>query len=218
MSTMAASSDAPLVLLVATDDSPAAAAAIRAARDLILRLQGRVDVHIVCVYEPPHGADVVFDAIGATRAEVTGDALHAETQFDARMRAVARDLPVPVQGHFHVGKAAEAIVQLAAELGAGLVVIGSHGRTGFARAVLGSVAETVSRSAPCPVLIVRSPETPTEVAIEPPCTACVAARAESAGQRMWCERHAQHHPRARTHVSVRPTVDIGSQLIRTPAR
>ena len=53
------------------------------------------------------------------------------------------------------GSAATAILSAASELPAQLLVVGNHGRTGLNRVALGSVAETVVRSAPCSVLIVR---------------------------------------------------------------
>ena len=49
-----------------------------------------------------------------------------------------------------------AILQAASEWGADLIVIGSHGRDGLTRALLGSVAEGVMRQAPCPVLVVKA--------------------------------------------------------------
>ena len=54
------------------------------------------------------------------------------------------------------GDARDVINQTADELGADLIVMGTHGRRGVSRALLGSVAETVVRSAPCPVLTVRT--------------------------------------------------------------
>ena len=46
---------------------------------------------------------------------------------------------------------------MARELGADLIVMGTHGRTGLRRLLMGSVAERVVREAPCPVLTVRTP-------------------------------------------------------------
>jgi nucleotide-binding universal stress UspA family protein len=54
------------------------------------------------------------------------------------------------------GNPAEEIVKTAKNWPADLIVIGSHGRTGMRRALLGSVAEAVMRGAPCPVLVVRA--------------------------------------------------------------
>ena len=53
------------------------------------------------------------------------------------------------------GDAKDVINQTAIELGADLIVMSTHGRSGISRALLGSVTETVVRSAPCPVLTVR---------------------------------------------------------------
>jgi universal stress protein A len=54
-----------------------------------------------------------------------------------------------------VGKPAAEIVNAAKEWPADVIVIGSHGRAGVTRVLLGSVAEAVMRHAPCPVLVVR---------------------------------------------------------------
>lgn len=48
------------------------------------------------------------------------------------------------------------IIEAAAKVGAGMIVMGTHGRHGLPRALLGSVAEKVVRSAPCPVLTVHA--------------------------------------------------------------
>ncbi len=53
------------------------------------------------------------------------------------------------------GKPLNEILSVAEEIGADLIVMGTHGRKGFRRAILGSVAEGVLRRAPCPVLTVR---------------------------------------------------------------
>jgi len=53
-------------------------------------------------------------------------------------------------------EAYQAITKLAAEQKADMIVIGSHGRTGLRRLLMGSVAETVIGYAPCPVLVVKS--------------------------------------------------------------
>jgi len=54
-----------------------------------------------------------------------------------------------------LGSADTEIVEVAKEIGADLIVIGTHGRTGLAHFFLGSVAEKIVRTAPCPVLTVR---------------------------------------------------------------
>jgi len=64
----------------------------------------------------------------------------------------------PVLEFIPVGRPSEEIVKVAREWSADLLVIGSHGRGGMQRALLGSVAETVMRHAPCPLVVVRSKE------------------------------------------------------------
>lgn len=71
---------------------------------------------------------------------------------------------VPVIMASHSGDAAVEIVRHAKECGADLIVVGTHGQTGFTRKLLGSVAERVTRTAPCPVLTVP----PTSLAVEEP--------------------------------------------------
>jgi nucleotide-binding universal stress UspA family protein len=59
--------------------------------------------------------------------------------------------------HLEVGDPAVSIVQAAHRVSADLVVMGTHGRTGARRMVLGSVAERVVRLSPCPVLVIPNP-------------------------------------------------------------
>lgn len=54
------------------------------------------------------------------------------------------------------GETATEIIKVASSWSADLIVIGSHGRGGLNRLILGSVAESVMRSAPCPVLVIRA--------------------------------------------------------------
>jgi nucleotide-binding universal stress UspA family protein len=61
---------------------------------------------------------------------------------------------VPVRTQAGIGPPSDEIVRYAAEMRADLIVMGTHGRTGLRRALLGSVAEKVVRHAPCPVLTV----------------------------------------------------------------
>ena len=58
----------------------------------------------------------------------------------------------------HIGTPCEEIVSFAREREIDLIVMGTHGRTGIARVLIGSVAEKVVRKAPCPVLTVHHPE------------------------------------------------------------
>ena len=64
---------------------------------------------------------------------------------------------IPVHHAFLEGDPATEITRYAADVGVDVIVIGTHGRTGIDRLVLGSVAEKVMREAPCSVLVVKLP-------------------------------------------------------------
>ena len=72
--------------------------------------------------------------------------------------ARARAKGVTVRPVMRTGSPAKEIVDTVTEEGADLVVMGTHGRGGVSRVLLGSVADRVIRLAPCPVLTVRTPE------------------------------------------------------------
>ncbi len=128
---------------------------------------------------------------------------HALARIEDLGRRVGKQITFrKLYSHFRLGAAAEQLVQLASDLDADLVVVGTHGRSGMKRLVLGSVAGRVVALARCPVWIVRQKDhlglgkVPD---IEPPCKDCVAKRAETAGATFWCERHSEHHVRAHAY-------------------
>lgn len=76
-------------------------------------------------------------------------------------RALATSLAVETETQLrdlHGGRVADAIVHEAREAGCDLIVIGTHGRRGLSRALLGSDAERVLRQSHVPVLLVREPQ------------------------------------------------------------
>lgn len=83
------------------------------------------------------------------RAQESLDALEAQARGDGADAAAA------VEGRVVEGHPAPAILKTAGEVGAGLIVMGCHGRTGVQRLIMGSVAEAVLRSAGCPTLVVK---------------------------------------------------------------
>ena len=72
--------------------------------------------------------------------------------------SAARAEGMTVRTIVRTGSANEEIVNLATDEGAELIIMGTHGRTGLNRMLLGSVADRVVRLARCPVLTVRTPE------------------------------------------------------------
>ena len=81
-----------------------------------------------------------------------------EAKVEARLYEIALtdlDDTRPVDVKIAVGKPAEEILRVAGEEAVALIVMGAHGHTGLAHVLLGSTAETVLRTAPCPVFTVR---------------------------------------------------------------
>jgi universal stress protein A len=126
-------------ILIAVDDQPLAPGAAEFGRQLSPALDGEIGLINV------NDASVEFG-----RAEQDSKRL-----TDVRERL---SLPASTVQFVQAGQPAEAIAKTAKEWSADLIVIASHGHTGVARAVLGSVAESVMRNAPCPVLVVRPQE------------------------------------------------------------
>lgn len=120
-----------------------------------------------------------------------------------------------VMTHVVADKAAEQVAQLAADVEADLVVVGTHGRRGVPRLLLGSVAEMTIRLAPCPVLVVRPKAAPEPVpSIEPPCPRCVETRRATGGHEFWCEQHRERHGRRHTyHQTDRVSSDQNLPLV-----
>ena len=79
-------------------------------------------------------------------------------ELEGRLRLVyAVDSPASVEYRVHDGDPAVEILGVAREAACDLIVMGTHGRTGLGRLLMGSVAEQVVRKAPCPVLTVKVP-------------------------------------------------------------
>jgi nucleotide-binding universal stress UspA family protein len=82
------------------------------------------------------------------------------------LRAIrAPNADVNVEHRLGEGSAVAEIVRVAEEIQAGLIVMGTHGRTGLRHLLMGSVAEQTLRRAPCPVLTVKCPFT--DLPLEP---------------------------------------------------
>ncbi|MEZ4403037.1 MAG: universal stress protein [Kofleriaceae bacterium] len=138
-------------LLLATDFSPQARHALGYAAELSARL----DVPLLLVaafqipsYPLPEGAIIASQDTIAKLLEHTSRDLAAEVKHATELGAKGVD-SVVIEG-----VAALEIVRLAKERSIDLIVMGSHGRGGLSRAILGSVADRVMRSAHCPVMIV----------------------------------------------------------------
>lgn len=151
------------------------------------------------------------------RSEATLELLeHGRAALDKTAAELHETTKCRVFVHIRSGTPWREIVDEAREMAADLVVVGTHGRTGAARWLLGSQGEQVLRHAPCPVLVVRDayPYEPPVPEIEPPCPDCVRAQEDSGGDQAWCERHARHHVKSHLHYEFSEGYGSGSFIIR----
>ena len=140
----------PTRILLATDGSPHAELAAMTALDLAQSTGSRL--HVVAVGRTFTPA--VYDVYVETRS---GDLKEeARTTLDEQVRKIEEAGGSVAIAHLKMGERRdEAIVNLAEEIDAGLIVMGSRGFGGLKRALLGNVADSVVRHAHCPVLVVR---------------------------------------------------------------
>jgi universal stress protein A len=142
-------------ILVPTDFSDCAATAEAMAVDLTRRLGGEIVLLHVLVETPLYGEGL----LSGPRVQSVYDA-HRKWAEDAleKRSSDLRGQGIKASWRAALGVPYEGIVNIAAEERTEMIVIGTHGRSGLNRVLLGSVAERVIRLAPCPVLTVRPPE------------------------------------------------------------
>ena len=108
--------------------------------------------HIVrCPHRRCAGADPTGAATSAVDFASVYDA--AKHELDR----VITEVGPPARGTVLTGGSAASLIDLAKQLGARLIVVGTHGRTGLGRLLVGSTAEAVARGASCSVLVIPSP-------------------------------------------------------------
>ncbi len=138
-------------ILVAVDESAFAARAADVGFELARSLGG--EVALIHVIDP--SVDAYAPEGGIPANELIGLAQQDGKRLLAAFSQRASLQPPPFE-FIHVGKPATEIIKAAKECPADLIVIGSHGRGGVERLLLGSVAEAMMRHAACPVLVVRA--------------------------------------------------------------
>lgn len=142
-------------LLVAHDFDEASDHALDQAIDLARKLGAAVKVaHVysVPIYAFPEGSALIPSPEDAARIS---DAAQKHLDHVLQQRREA-GVDVPLEGLLRSGVTSDEICRLADEIGADMIVIGTHGRGVIGRAILGSVAQQVVRAAKQPVLTVRS--------------------------------------------------------------
>ncbi len=148
----------PTKILLATDGSEDADLALSTAVDLA----GATNSELHVVTAAPGTPDPVYHTHEASlRYETYEEALaavkeEAQQTLDAQVRKIEEAGGTVAGAHLRMGERRDqAIVHLADEIEAGLIVMGSRGLGGFRRALMGSVSDSVVRHAHCPVMVVR---------------------------------------------------------------
>ena len=142
-------------IVVGTDGSDTAGQAVRQAVDLAKDVGAKID--LVSAYEP-----VSSQRLSEERREAPEDlqwTINPREDVDVTLEAaaeVARAAGVEVTTYARQGDPADAILDVAEEQEADLIVVGNKGMTGAKRFLLGSVPNKVSHHAPCSVLIIRT--------------------------------------------------------------
>jgi nucleotide-binding universal stress UspA family protein len=142
-------------IVVGTDGSDTAKEAVRQASELAKTVGGRI--YLVSAYEPvPEGR------LREERADVPEDLqwmVNPREDVNATLEETGKQLQeegLEIETHAREGDPADAILDVAEEKGADLIVVGNKGMTGAKRFLLGSVPNKVSHHAPCSVMIIRT--------------------------------------------------------------
>ena len=142
-------------IVVGTDGSETAGEAVRQATDLAKAVGARI--HVVSAFEP-----VGNQRLREERTQVPDDMqwmVNEREDVDATLRRAGeaiQETGVDVETYARQGDPADAILDVAEEQGADLIIVGNKGMTGAKRFLLGSVPNKVSHHAPCSVLIIRT--------------------------------------------------------------
>ena len=110
------------------------------------------EIHLLHVHPPI--------PIGRVQAHIGKETLHAYYLEEGQQALLSAQQALDAAGrfhttHIHVGQPAEVVSRMATELAVDLIFMGSHGRSGVAGLLVGSVATRVLNLAPCPVLLVK---------------------------------------------------------------
>jgi nucleotide-binding universal stress UspA family protein len=146
------------IILVGTDFSDPSKAALDWGIELAQALGARLT--LANVFDLP--------IVGLPDASLVVGAKEASRLLDAAQAAVdaevgrAKDRGVAVEGIVRQGDPREVLPHLAVEMDVGLLIVGSHGRRGIMRALIGSVAESIARTSKVPVAVIHGHAVRTE--------------------------------------------------------
>jgi nucleotide-binding universal stress UspA family protein len=202
-------------ILIAVAFEPTAHAPIAEGMRLATRTPG-AELHVVHAVSKPSSlnseATPVATASLMEAARLKDAAERLRMRLDVEWRQTGE---FGVIAHVRQGDAAQVVLQVAVDIDADVIVVGSHRRTGIRKLMLGSVAERILHESHCPVLVAVAKDysgTTATARIEPPCADCLSTRKQTGNTKFWCERHSRTHlephiyvPRDQARSSVFPT-------------
>lgn len=116
-------------------------------------------LHVLCVLDAHEPLPSIPAEAGVDSRYVDLVTRALDVAVRDEMRDSAPGVEIPFHVHARIGKPAAELCELAREVGADLVVVGSHGLTGLERLLVGSVSEKVTREANCSVEVVKGEAT-----------------------------------------------------------
>lgn len=181
-------SPSPFTIVVGSDFTVAAGYAFDQAARVARRVPGS-DIHVVHVIDHD-----------SSEEETRRVADYLLLYLEDKVRALGGLSAQAVGIHVRCGRPTREIAQLAKDVCADLIVLGSQERPHLKSLLVGSVSKRLLEAAPCPVFIAgpmpKDEGSAHEPAIEPPCPDCEASRTKTAGKTWWCLHHQQHHAAA----------------------
>lgn len=142
-------------ILVAIDESPISYAAVEQAKCLAQDLQAKLTIMSVIAVDPFVGVDFYKVAPAITDYFMQAES-HAQNRLNEIQANLARENLSAQVKLIRGVTPSEGIIHVADEVAADLIMMGSHGRTGLQKLMLGSVAQNVLTQSPIPVLIVKA--------------------------------------------------------------
>jgi len=192
-SALASGNDRPFVVVLGLDldDTESSGFAFDQAARTVGRIPGAV-LHVLHVQAAQAASASTPEAVGLLRLYVSEKAT-----------VLGAAAPARVGIHVRQGDAAKEIAQLAAEVAADLIVVGTHKAPHLKSLFIGSTAERVMAAATCPVFVAGPrphPQPPQTIVIEPACPDCLERRSATQGRSWWCARHSESHHLRRHHA------------------
>ena len=144
-------------IVITTDFSEASEAVLPKALEIISGFKETPKIHLITVLEDVTKANVQFE-FGISLIDTTGLMEHAKKIAKEKLADICEKQFSELEVGTHVLSSTQAvhqeIVKFAKNNNADLILLGTHGRTGFEHMLLGSVAERVVQHSPCPTVVI----------------------------------------------------------------